>query len=83
MQYQAFECMASTAWASPLFYIMIFAEGCMPGVKAAFLASNDRKFAWVVTRPFVKQIYSDTVCSVLGVSMVPEVVLAEEVIEGM
>ena len=55
----------------------------MPGVKAAFLATNDCKFARVVTRPFVQQIYSDTVCNVLGVSMVPEVVLAEEVIEGM
>ena len=55
----------------------------MPGVKAALLATNDCKFARVVTRPFVKQIYSDTVCNVLGVSMVPEVVLAEEVIEGM
>ena len=63
--------------------VCIFAEGCIPGVKASFLATNDSKFARVVARPIVYQIFSRVVRDILEVPAVPEVVLAENIIGGM
>ena len=61
----------------------IFAEGCIPGMKASFLATNDSKFVRVVARPVVYPIFSSVVRDVLEVPAVPEVMLAEKTVGGM
>ena len=60
----------------------IFAEGCILEVKTSFLATNDSRFARVVTRPIVHQIFVSVVRDVLQVPAVPQIVLAENIIRG-
>ena len=75
----------ATKYGRPLLFndVCKFAEGCIPGVKSSFLATNDSKFARVVTRPLIYPIFLRVVRDILEVPVVPEVVLAENVIGGM
>lgn len=45
----------TTKYGQPVLFngICIFAEGCIPELKATFLATNDSKFARVVARSIV------------------------------
>lgn len=73
----------ATRHGRPLLFndIAIFAEACIP--ESSFLATNDCKFAKVVTRPIMNQLFTSVVRDVLEVSAVPKIVLAERIIEGM
>ena len=67
----------TTKYGQPVLFnsICIFTEGCIPELKASFLATHDSKFARVVARPIVYPIFSSVVRDVFKVPVVPEVVL--------
>ncbi len=60
--------------------VCMFGEGCIPGVEATFLATNDSKYAQaqVVARPLVYQIFSRVVGDVLEVPEVPKELFINE-----
>lgn len=63
--------------------IKIFAEGTAPGLASAFLVTNDSNFYQVVATVLVEAEFASAVREVLGVSIVPRVVMAETVVNGM
>ena len=72
----------ATKHGHPLLFndIGILAEGCIPEMKSSFLTTNDSRFARVVTRPIVHQLFTSVVRDVLQVPAVPKIVLAEKIL---
>ena len=63
--------------------VKIYAEGTAPGLANYLLVTNDSHFIDVVAHVAVEELFILSVQETLGVVVVPKIILAETVVNGM